>query len=149
ISLDDSGQRLRREIWLNFLLFWGCLHTMDLSPPPLVNYVLTHMSVKTNVCSFQKHERGYVLPSRTVPDYNLIFVTRGRVVWVVAGVQYPLVDGGLVIVPPAVEHHAFCNTQRITLVSTHVEATLPGGQDVFQLLVPPRFQQVARDCPFD
>jgi AraC-like DNA-binding protein len=117
--------------------------------PPLVNYVLTHMSVKTNVCSFQKHEKGYTLPSRTVPDYNLIFVTRGRVSWVIAGVEYPLTPGGLLIVPPDVEHHAFCHTQRITLVSTHVEAALPGGQDVFELLVPPRFQQVPRDCPFD
>ena len=60
---------------------------MELSPPPpLVNYVLAHMSVKTNVCTFQKHECGYKLPSRTVTDYNLIFVTRGRVAWVVAGV---------------------------------------------------------------
>lgn len=119
------------------------------SPSALVNYVLTHMSVKTNVCSFQKHENGYTLPSRTVPDYNLIFVTRGRVVWVIAGVEYPLTPGGLVIVPPTVEHHAYSYTKRVTLVSTHVEAMLPGGQDVFQLLVPPRYQKVERDCPFD
>jgi AraC-like DNA-binding protein len=101
------------------------------------------------VCSFQKHEVGYTLPSRTVPDYNLIFVTRGCVVWVIAGIEYPLPPGGLVIVPPAVEHSAYSRTRRITLISTHVEATLPGGQDVFELLVPPRYQKVTRGCPFD
>src|SRR5689334_323046 len=104
---------------------------MDVSP--LVKYVLTHMSVKTNVCTFQKPAVGYTPPSRTVPDYNLIFVTRGHVVWVIAGVEYPLQPGGLVIVPPAVEHSAYSRTRRITLISTHVEATLPGGQDVFEL----------------
>ena len=122
---------------------------MDTSPQLLLNYVLRHMDVKTNVCTFQKHEHGYLLPSRTVPDYNFIFVTRGRVVWVVDGADCPLGPGDLVIVPPDVEHHAYSRTRRVTLVSTHVEASLPGGQDVFELLEPPRLQHVPAGCPLD
>ena len=107
------------------------------------------MIVKTNVCSFQKHEHGYTLPQRTVPDYNFIFVTRGKVVWVIDNEECPLAPGSLVIVPPATTHHAYCQTQRVTLISTHVECSLPGGQDVFELLAPPRLQAVPRGCPLD
>src|SRR5262249_52391538 len=125
------------------------MSTLHPSGPALVTYVLRHMTVKTNLCSFQKHEHGYTLPSRTVPDYNFIFVTRGRLVWVVDGVDCPLGPGDLVIVPPDVEHHAYCRTRRITLISTHVLATLPGGQDVFELLAPPRLKAVPAGCPLD
>jgi AraC-like DNA-binding protein len=119
------------------------------APEAFVNYVLRHMAVKTHVCTLQVHEHGYVLPRRTVPDYNLIHVTRGKVVWVVDGVDHPLTPGSLVIVPPGVWHHADRSTQRITLQSVHVTATLPGGQDVFELLTPPRLQQVPFNTPLD
>ncbi|MGH7145377.1 MAG: helix-turn-helix domain-containing protein [Planctomycetota bacterium] len=109
---------------------------------PLVQFALRHMIVKTNVCSRQKMEHGYLLQNRTVPDWNLIFVTRGQVVWVIAGVEQDLAPGDLVLVPPAVEHHAFSRTQRVTLESLHVEVTLPGGRDLFELIVPPRRQTV-------
>jgi AraC-like DNA-binding protein len=122
--------------------------TAQNSPPMLVNYFLRQMIVRTNVCSYQKHEHGYTLPSRIVHDYNFIFVTRGKVVWVVAGEKFPLGPGDLVIVPPDVEHHAYSLKRRITLVSIHMLATLPGGQDVFELLSPPRFQRVPSGCAF-
>jgi len=124
-------------------------HTDLSAPQALIGYVLKHMAVRTNLCSLQTHEHRYSLQRRTVHDYNFIFVTRGCVVWVVDGVEYPLHPGGLVIVPPGIEHHAYSRTRRITLVSTHVECTLPGGQDVFELLVPPRYQHVPRNCALD
>ena len=107
------------------------------------------MTVSTHVCSFQKHDHGYTLPRRTVPDYNYIFVTRGTVVWVVEGQEFPLGAGDLVIVPPEIEHHAYSLKRRITLISIHVTATLPGGQDAFALLCPPRFQHVPSRSPLD
>jgi len=116
---------------------------------PFVHYVLRQMSVKTNFCSRQRHEHGYTLPHRTVTDYNLIYVTRGRVVWVIDGKSWPMQVGGLVIVPPNIEHHAFCQTQRITLDSVHVEVSLPGGQDVLGLLNPPHFQKVPKGSRLD
>ena len=119
------------------------------SPQTLVNYFLRQMIVRTNVCSFQKHEHGYTLQSRMVQDYNFIFVTRGKVVWVIGGEDFPLGPGDLIIVPPDVEHHAYSLNSRITLLSVHMLATLPGGQDVFELLSPPRFQHVPAGCPFD
>lgn len=103
----------------------------------LVDYALRHVRVKTNVCSRQKWETGYALEPRAVPDYNLIYCTRGRPVWVIGGVEHPLSPGRLVIVPPKVRHHAYCRTRRVTIGSIHVEATLPSGADVFALLRPP------------
>jgi AraC-like DNA-binding protein/quercetin dioxygenase-like cupin family protein len=123
--------------------------TVPNAPDALVNYVLRHMIVKTHVCSLQVFEDGYTLPLRTVPDYNFIHVTRGRVVWVIDGVDHPLTAGSLVIVPPQVKHHADRSSQRITLASVHVTATLPGGQDVFELLGPERLQQISFDTPLD
>lgn len=115
----------------------------------IVNYVLYQMHVKTNVCSLQKMETGFVLDRRTVPDYNFIFVTRGRVVWQVGDRDYPLQNGTVIRVPPGVAHEAWSLTQRVTLVSFHVEARLPGGQDVFDLLNPPVVQQVPQGSRLD
>lgn len=94
------------------------------------------------VCTRQKHEDGYKLASRTVEDYNLIHVARGRVVWVIGGEEIPLGPGDLVIVPPGIRHNAYSVTPRMTLLSVHVTIGLPGGQDVFQLLSPPRKQSI-------
>lgn len=100
------------------------------------------MRVTTQVCSRQRSENGYTLLLRTVPDYNYIFVTRGRVVWVVDGIEHMLNPGDLIVVPPGVPHRAYSCTKRVTLGSIHVLATLPGGQDVFEILVPPRCRSV-------
>lgn len=109
---------------------------------PLLQFALQHMQVKTNVCTRQKMEHGYLMQHRTVPDYNLIFVTRGHVVWVIDGIEHHLENGDLVIVPPAIDHHAYSLTRKVTLESIHVEVTLPGGQDLFAVLMPPRRQAV-------
>lgn len=119
------------------------------SPASILYYVLRQMSVTTQLCTLQKHEHGYALERRTVPDYNFIYVTRGRVVWVIDSVEYPLEPGQLVIVPPDVWHSAYCQTQRVTLGSLHVLCELPGGQDVFQLLAPPIYQTIEPGSSFD
>jgi len=110
--------------------------------PAFLDFVLRQTRVKTNVCSRPQTENGYLLPSRTVPDYNFIWIERGRVVWVVEEAPRELGVGDLIIVPPGVVHHAHSITRRVTLGSIHVEAMLPGGQPVFELLVPPRVRSV-------
>jgi AraC-like DNA-binding protein len=119
------------------------------SPHSILYYVLRQMAVTTQLCTLQHHEHGYALDRRTVPDYNFIYVTRGRVVWVIDGVEYPLEPRQLVIVPPNVWHHAYCQTQRVTLGSLHCLCELPGGQDVFQLLKPPLHQTFEPGSRFD
>ncbi|MCX5661357.1 MAG: AraC family transcriptional regulator [Planctomycetota bacterium] len=118
-------------------------------PASVVDFVLAHARVQTNVCSYQQHEHGYEVKPRFVPDYNLIYVTRGRVTWTIDGHPHPLVPGRLVFVPPAVRHHALSQTQRMTLGSVHVEVTLPGGRDVFEMLAPPRQQDVVQGSRLD
>jgi AraC-like DNA-binding protein len=117
--------------------------------PPFVKFAIHNLHVKTNVCSCQQSDSGYRLIPRTVPDYNLIFVTRGRVVWVLDGREYPLTNGDLVVVPPDLPHHAHSLTSRITLYSIHVEASLPGGRDVFAMLNPPAMHSVPRGVRLD
>jgi AraC-like DNA-binding protein len=119
------------------------------APSALINYVLRQMVVTTNLCTRQKHEHGYKMQLRTIPDYNYIYVTRGKVIWCVAGEDHHLTPGELVIVPPGVPHYATGLTRRITLVSIHVEVRLPGGQDVFDLLMPPRRQSVPQGGRLD
>ncbi len=109
-----------------------------------LQFVLSRARVKTQVCSYLPCSDGYTLVPRTVPDYNFIFPLRGKVVWVVDGVEWLLEPGDLMLVPPGVPHHAFSRTKRMTLASIHVLITLPGGQDVYDLLVPARFRKVTR-----
>lgn len=114
-----------------------------------LNFVLSRARVTTQVCSRQKFETGYTLLPRTIPDYNFIFVRRGRVVWVVEGVEWLLLPGDLIVVPPNVMHSGHSLSQRMTLGSIHVNVTLPGGQDVFEMLVPPRHRAVKKGCRLD
>lgn len=111
-------------------------------PPALVSFVLAHAQMSTNVCTRQQGEQAYELLPRTVPDYNLIYVTRGRVVWVVEDQEIELRPGEMVLVPPGVPHRAFSRTKRFTLGSIHFDVRLAGRQDVFELLTPPPFQRV-------
>lgn len=108
----------------------------------IVRFAALHARIKTNVCSQQRHDHGYRLDLRTIPDYNLIFVTRGKVVWVVNGRDMPLEKEQLLLVPPDVPHSGYNASRRITVVSIHVEASLPGGRDVFALLNPPPVRRV-------
>ncbi len=116
---------------------------------PLITHVLRHMGIRPNFGSLQQHEHGYTLRLRTVPDYNFIYVIRGRVVWVIDECPHPLGCGDLVLVPPHVKHHAHSLTQRVTLGSVHVDVFLPGRQDVLSLLQPPRQQHVPRGSRLD
>ena len=109
----------------------------------LVDFVLRNAQVKTNVCSFQESQNdGYRLSQRTLPDYNFIYAMRDGLVWVVDNQPLDLSAGSLVTVRPAVGHHAYSHTKQTKFGSIHVEVTLPGGQDVFELLLPPLVQQV-------
>lgn len=118
------------------------------SPSALVDFVLQHAHVQTHVCTRQTTDH-YTLEPRTLRDYNFIFITLGRVVWVIDGEDVPLSPGRLVIVPPGVPHHAYSQTRHVCLYSYHTQVSLPGGGDVFDLLIPPRVQHVPRDCPLD
>ncbi len=119
------------------------------SSTALLDHALARMHLTTLLCTLQRHDRGYTMASRTLADYNFIYVTRGRVVWVVGGREHPLAPNDLIIVPPGVAHHAYALTPAVTLGSLHVLATLPGGQDVFALLGPPLRLRVAPHSPFD
>jgi quercetin dioxygenase-like cupin family protein len=111
----------------------------------ILQFVLSRVRVATNVCTRQVAEHGYILPTRTVPDYNYIWVTRGTVVWVVEDVEYALRPGDLILVPPGVVHRGYSRTSRMTLGSIHVMPTLAGGQDVFEILKPAVFRTLPRD----
>lgn len=110
--------------------------------PSLVSFVLANVRIRTNVCTRQTGESGYRLLPRVVPDYNLIFVTRGAVTWHIAGEAHPMTPGEAVLVPPGVRHEARGSAAH-SFGSVHWELTLPGGQDALQLLVPPTRQTFA------
>lgn len=115
----------------------------------LVEYIARHGQVQSLNGSLQKHEHGYTMDSRKIDDYNLIFVTRGRVVWDIDHVPYTLGPQDMVMVPPGPHHHAYSLTQRVTLLSIHLRVTLPGGVDVLQLLKPDPLQHVSRNSRLD
>ncbi|MFD2080620.1 AraC-type DNA-binding protein [Actinopolymorpha cephalotaxi] len=112
--------------------------------PPLLDFVLANAQIRAvgAMGSRQVRDNGYTLVRRTVPDYNLIFLRQGRVTWVLGDEPVPLAAGDLLVVPPGVPHHATPVSRRVVLGSLHVEATLAGGQDVFDLLRPPRVRTV-------
>lgn len=109
---------------------------------PLLEFVLHHLQVQVNVCTFTVVTEGYVLPMRTVPDWNFIFNCQGKLVWEIDGQAHPLAKGDLVIVPPGVSHRAWSTTAKTKILSIHVMPMLPDGQDAFVLLPPPRLLTV-------
>lgn len=121
---------------------------LDLSSP-LLDFVLSHAHVETVGGSRQSWTNGYVLKPRSVADYNIIFVRHGEAVWTVDNLDFPLVPGDLLIVPPRAPHRAHGVTQSGLLGSLHVEVTLPGGQDVFALVGPPPVRPVRPGSPLD
>jgi AraC-like DNA-binding protein len=117
--------------------------------PLFLEYILRQARIKTNVCSYQRSEQGYTLSLRTIPDYNYIFCRRGSLVWEIDGQATTLRAGDLVLVPPRIKHRGYSRSVPITLGSIHVEVALHGGQDVFELLMPPRWRHVARGSRLD
>ncbi len=116
--------------------------------PSFLNRVLSNMRVTTLLCSRQKHEHGYSMNRRIIRDWNFIYVIRGKPVWIIEDVEYPLEPQELILVPPGIPHHATCRTQTVTLGSLHVLAVMPNGQDVFQLLGPPHRQTMIAGSRF-
>lgn len=112
----------------------------------LVDFALRNAMIKTLVCTRQVTEHGgYECARRTIRDYNYIYVTRGSAIWHFDDESVRLDTGDLVIVPPGVPHRGEGVTQRLTLGSIHLMATLPGGQDLFELLRLPRHRRVRID----
>ncbi len=113
--------------------------------PPLLNFVLENLRVEIggNVGSRQHCNDGsFACQRRILPHTNLIYVARGRVVWFIDHVEYRLGPGSLLLSPPDVPHEAKSRTQRITLLSMHIQANLPGGQDAIELLGLPTVREV-------
>ncbi|MCC6580411.1 MAG: helix-turn-helix domain-containing protein, partial [Phycisphaeraceae bacterium] len=111
-----------------------------------------HLQVKTNICSWQHQltaSDDYHLQMRTVADYNLIYAMQGEFVWEIDGIGHPMSRGTLVLVPPGVPHRAWSTSSPWELGSIHVEVSLSGGQDVFDLVSPPRCQEVEQGSPLD
>ncbi len=119
------------------------------APKALVDFALRHAQVQAFVCTRQQHEHGYTMTPRVIHDYNLLFVTRGRPVWVVDGHRIELKPQDLLLVNPGEPHHAECRTKRVTITSLHVMVFLPGGQDVLALLRMKRVQSVRRGSRLD
>ncbi|MAX24568.1 MAG: hypothetical protein CMJ19_08690 [Phycisphaeraceae bacterium] len=117
--------------------------------PTLVDYITQQAQVRTIGGSMQRHEQGYTMEKRVVPDYNLLFVTRGRAVWEIEGQRHELTPQSLLLVPPGPKHHAYSLTKRLTLLSIHMVATLPGGINVFELLEPQPLMTVAKNTRLD
>lgn len=115
----------------------------------LVNYIARHAQVESFNGSLQKHECGYEMASRVIGDYNLLFITRGRVVWVVNDEPITLTPQSLLMVSPGLKHHAYSLTKRMTLLSIHMSVTLPGRVDVLALLEPAPLQQVSKNSRLD
>jgi AraC family transcriptional regulator, arabinose operon regulatory protein len=111
----------------------------------VVDFVLENAKVRTNLCSRQVGNKGYTLVKRTVPDYNLIFNTRGRLVWVIEGHEHVMEAGEMVLVRPGVWHSGYSLTQRMGLGSLHFEMTLGGGQDAMEMLILPREMRFGND----
>jgi quercetin dioxygenase-like cupin family protein len=111
------------------------MHQMSGQPvtSAFLNFVLQRTRVKTNVCSRQKTEQGYKLQRRTVPDYNFIWIDRGRAVWVVEETPHELSVGDLIIVPPGVEHYAYSTTRRMTMSSPRCRVASPYSSCLFPL----------------
>jgi AraC-like DNA-binding protein len=114
-----------------------------------VQFVLQHLRVRANLCTRQRGTTGYVLTPRKVADYNVIYVTQGEVVWVIDEVEHVLTPGRLALVPPGVPHHGFSRTEQFLLLSYHGDVTLPGGQNVFELLIPPLAEDVVPGSRLD
>ncbi len=112
----------------------------------VVDFVLQNAKVRTNLCSRQVGNAGYHLVRRTVPDYNLIFNTRGRLVWVIEGVEYVMEPGEMVLVRPGVWHSGYSQTACMGLGSLHFEMTLAGGQDAMEILVLPTEMRFGNDA---
>ncbi len=108
----------------------------------LMEFVLREAQVKFYRSTLQIYEDGYRCEKRTVGNYDLLYVMRGEVIWEVGGEEVELKKGDLLTVPPGVENYGYSVTKRMTLLSMHVDVRLPGGRDVFELLVPPRIQRL-------
>jgi len=59
-----------------------------------VHFALRHLRAQTFLRSRQVAKTGYDLRERVIPDYNFIYLYRGRAVWVVDGVDRPLGSSG-------------------------------------------------------
>jgi AraC-like DNA-binding protein len=110
---------------------------LAIAPPPaadLIEFLLQQAQVHYLNGSLQHCEQGYTMRRRVLRQHNLIYLIRGRAQWVVEDQPIDLEPDCWTLVPPGRWHHAQGQTRRITLMSYHFNATLPGGRDLFAVL---------------
>lgn len=113
------------------------------SSEALIDFVLGHMSVAwTNGSRQQCEDASFACKRRVLGVDNLIFVTRGTVGWTLGDTTHELNAGCLLLSPAGVPHRGESRSLQITLLSMHLSATLPGGQDALSLVKPPAVQRV-------
>lgn len=107
-----------------------------------LDYALRHTAVQTLWGSAARYSDGYTLERRTCADDNFIYLAEGGATWTLGDQHWPLHRGDLLLVPEGVPHHAVGDTPHLDLISLHLHATLPGGNDVFPMLGVPRLMSV-------
>jgi len=115
--------------------------------PPFVAFVLAEAHVRAiprgtvQAC----RDGSFRCEWRTVPTYNLIYVTHGRAVWRFEHHEQPLRAGDLLIVTPGEAHEGLAQTRHMRLISMHAEVLLPDGSDAIEQLAPPPVRPVSPD----
>ncbi len=114
------------------------LGRMPKSAQPPRPHELEQVTVQTRGGSLQERTSGYTLDSRTLGTHNFLFISEGEVVWELDGQAVSSGVGGLYRVPKGAVHRAWSTTQRVRIISLHVEVRLPNGLDAFERLRPPQ-----------
>lgn len=115
------------------------------SPGDLLEFMIQQADIRYIYGSLQQHEHGYRMRKRTLQNYNLTYVVRGRARWVYDGESIELGADECIWVPPGVPHYGESVTQRITLMSYHLTAHLPGGGDLLDMIKRPLCLSTATD----
>jgi AraC-like DNA-binding protein len=115
----------------------------------LVDFVATNAVITTYPGSRQAQDDDYRLAPRILSHYDCIFIRRGQMIWTIGGQAVPAGPMDLLLLPPSVRHSARSTRTPMLFTSIHFQATLPGGQDVFELLGAPLQRSVIRGSRLD
>lgn len=114
----------------------------DGPPRGILDFVLGHAKVTTAHCG-REAWAPYVRPGSTLSNHNYIFVRGGQLVCTVREETCVLAPGDLAVIPSATWHRASSHGEPVLMGSVHVDVTMPGGTNVFDLLVPSLVRRVA------
>jgi len=115
----------------------------------LVDFAVANAVIRAFPGSRQARDDYYRLAPRTLSHYDCIFIRRGEMIWTVGGEATPAGPMDLLLLPPAVRHSAHSTRTPMLFTSIHFQATLPGGQDVFDLLGTPLRRSVTPGSRLD